>query len=113
MVTTILTDRANYGPAIEEIKQLWLRDLLHYLGADIEWLDNAPRDAAVEYLVQNDLEIIRHASIEALEVKHKGDLVGEWGGPEFTMKEDQNGVLYFEVEIEHWSVIEEEIEEDI
>ena len=112
MVTTILTDRVNNSAEIEEVKQAWLRDLLKYLGADTDWLDDAPRDLAVEYFIQNDLELIKHTSIDALEVRYKGDVVGEWGGPSFVMKEDPDGVLYFEVEIEHWSIIEEDIEED-
>jgi hypothetical protein len=113
MITTVLTDRVNYKTEIDEIKQIWLRDLLHYLGADTVWLDNAERDLAVEYFIQNDLEIIKHTSIDALEIKHQGEVVGEWGGPSFTLKEDEDGELYFEVEVEHWSIIEEDIEEDI
>jgi len=113
MITTILTDRVNYQAEIDEIKQAWLGDLLHYLGADIDWLDDAPRDLAVEYFMQNELEIIKHTSIDALEVKYQGEVVGEWSGPWCVMKEGDDGVLYFEVEIEHWSIIEEDIEEDI
>jgi hypothetical protein len=113
MITTVLTDRVNYKAEIDEIKQAWLADLLHYLGADTNWLDNVARDLAVEYFMQNGLEIIKHTSIDALEVKHQGEVVGEWGGPSCKMKEDHDGVFYFEVEIEHWSIIEEDIEEDI
>lgn len=113
MITTVLTDRVNYKAEIDDIKQAWLGDLLHYLGADVDWLGSTARDLAVEYFNQNDLEIIKHTSIDALEVKYQGEVVGEWGGPSFEMKEDQGGGLYFEVEIEHWSIIEEDIEEDI
>lgn len=113
MITRILTDRVNNSVEIEEVKQAWLKDLLEYLGADTAWLDEAPRDLAIEYFVQNDLELIRHTSIDALEVKHQGDIVGEWGGPSFTLKEDKDGGLYFEVEIEHWSIIEDDLEEGI
>jgi len=112
MITTVLTDRVNYKSEIDKVKQAWLGDLLHYLGADVPWLDEAPRDLAVEYFIQNDLEIIRHASIDALEVKYQGEVVGEWAGPSCIMKEDDDGELYFEVEIEHWSIIEEDIGED-
>jgi hypothetical protein len=113
MITTVLTDRINYKAEIDEIKQAWLANLLHYLGADVNWLDETARDLAVEYFLQNNLEIIKHTSIDALEVKHQGEVVGEWGGPSCELKEDEDGVFYFEVEIEHWSIIEEDIEEDI
>tara|TARA_Y100001970_G_scaffold73601_1_gene93396 strand:- start:452 stop:793 length:342 start_codon:yes stop_codon:yes gene_type:complete len=112
MITTVLTNRTNYQIELDELKQTWLEDLLHYLGADIEWLDSVDRGSAVDYFIQNDLEIIKHKSIDAIEVRHQGELVGEWAGPSFTMKEDEDGELYYEVEIEHWSVIEEDIEED-
>lgn len=112
MITTVLTDRANHEQHVKEIRQAWLRDLLLYLGADVEWLDTAAPDLAVEYFLQNDLEIIKHKSIEALEVRHEGELVGEWAGPESTLKADEDGTLYFEVNIEHWSIIDEEIEDD-
>ena len=113
MIITVLTDRFNYKTEIDEIQQAWLGDLLHYLGADVSWLDDVPRDVAVEYFMQNELEIIKHTSIDALEVKYQGEVVGEWGGPSCVMKEDNDGELYFEVEVEHWSIIEEDIEEDI
>ena len=111
MITTILTDRSGGDVEIDEVRQLWLHDLLGYLGADTEWLSSAPRDLAVEYFVENDLEIIKHKGIDALEVKYKGEVVGEWGGPVRSLKEGPNGNLYFEVEIEHWSIIDDEIEE--
>ena len=113
MITTVLTDRFNYKAEIDELQQAWLGDLLHYLGADVSWLDSVPKDLAVEYFMQNELEVIKHASIDALEIKYQGEVVGEWGGPFCIMKEDDDGTLYFEVEIEHWSIIEEDIEEDI
>ena len=112
MITTILTDRTNMTSEVNAIRQIWLRDLLEYLGADVEWLDEAPRDSAVEYFVENDLEIIKHNGIDALEVKYKGEVVGEWGGPMPKMKEDASGDLYFEVEIEHWTIMEEDIGEE-
>tara|TARA_A200000159_G_scaffold164928_1_gene197516 strand:- start:3469 stop:3810 length:342 start_codon:yes stop_codon:yes gene_type:complete len=111
MITTVLTDRANYKQHTDELMQAWLRDLLLFLGADAEWLDTAPPDLAVEYFLQNNLEIVKHTSIDALEVYHEGELVGEWAGPEATLKEGSDGSLFFEVSIEHWSIIEEEIED--
>jgi len=113
MITKVLTDRINYKAEIDDLQQDWLGNLLHYLGADTEWLEDADKDLAVEYFIQNDLEIIKHTSIDAIEVRYKGEVVGEWGGPSFTLKQGEDGDLYFEAEIEHWSIIEEEIEEEI
>ena len=49
MITTVLTNRTNYQIELDELKQTWLEDLLHYLGADIEWLDSVDRGSAVDY----------------------------------------------------------------
>jgi hypothetical protein len=111
MITTILTDRVNFGRDIKDIRQQWLDDLLFYIGVDIEELSELPRDAAVEYLIYNDVEIIEYSSLDALKVKYDSELIGEWAGPVLTLKEDRNNNLYFEANVEHWSIIEEEIDE--
>jgi hypothetical protein len=111
MITTILTDRSNFAKDIKDVRQQWLDDLLFYIGIDTEELSDLPRDMAVEYLIENDIEIIEYTGIEALEVKYNGNVIGEWAGPTMTLKEDEKKTLYFEANIEHWSVIEEEMED--
>tara|TARA_Y100000287_G_C14233977_1_gene363653 strand:- start:507 stop:848 length:342 start_codon:yes stop_codon:yes gene_type:complete len=113
MITKILVDRTNYKTDIDDIRNAWLEELLLYLGADTDWLSTAPKDLAVEYFLQNNLEIIKHFSIDALEVRHEGELVGEWGGPSLKMIEDPQGDLYYEAEIEHWTIMEEDMQENI
>ena len=112
MITTILVDRVNFAKDIKDVRQQWLDDLLFYIGIDVNELSDLPRDAAVEYLVYNDVDIIEYAGIDALEVKYNSDTIGEWAGPILTLKQDKNGGLYFEANIEHWSIMEEEIEEN-
>ena len=111
MFTTILTDRLNFAKDVKDIRQQWLGDLLHYIGIDTEELLDMPPDIAVEYLVYNDIEITEYKGIDAMEVKLDGQVIGEWGGPVLTMKEDDDKVLYYEAKVEHWSIIEEEIDE--
>jgi len=106
---TILTDRVNFAKDVKGVRQQWLHDLFLYIGLDTEGMSNAPRDSVVEYFIENNIEVIEHASIDALEVRHDGELIGEWGGPSFVLKEDGDGSLYFEATVECWSVIEDEI----
>jgi hypothetical protein len=113
MITTILTDRVNFANDIKYVREQWLGDLLSYIGVDTEELAELPRDIGIEYLVSNDIEVIEYTGIDAMEVRFEGDVIGEWAGPTFTLKEDSQGALYFEAEVEHWSIIEEEIEEDL
>jgi len=111
MITTILTDRANYSKDIKDVREQWVGDLLSYIGLDSKSLSELPRDMAVEYLVNNDIEIIEYSGLDAIEIRYNGDVIGEWAGPTLTLKEDEEKKLYFEANVEHWSIIEEEIED--
>jgi len=113
MITTVLTDRVNFAKDIKDIRQQWLDDLLFYIGIDVEGLSELPRDMAVEHLIYSDVEVIEYSGMDALKVKYDNELIGEWAGPTLTLKEDENKILYFEANIEHWSIIEEEIEEGV
>ena len=110
MKTIILTDRVKYQDEIRSVRNDWLSDLLIFLGIDEEKVSKMPRDVAVEYFFIKNLDIIEYPDIGALKVVYEGEVVGEWAGPEFTMKEDDSGRLYYETEIEHWSIIDEEID---
>jgi hypothetical protein len=107
---TILTDRVNFAKDIKDVRQQWLHDLFLYIGLDTEGMQDVPKDLIVEYLVESNIEVIEHVSIDGLEVRHEGEVIGEWGGPSFVLKEDKGGNLYFEATIEYWSVIEDEID---
>lgn len=108
---TVLTDRVNFAEDVKDVRQQWMRDLFLYMGLDVDGMDKAPRDAVVQYFIENDIEVIEHMGIDAVEIRHKGDVIAEWGGPEFKMREDPvSGELYFEAEIEFWSIMEEEID---
>jgi len=109
MITRVLTDRVNFSNDVKEVRQEWLRDLFSYLGLDTDSMDDMSRGEALEYMIDNDIEVTEYKSIEAIEVKVDGELVGEWAGPEYTLRRDSNGSLFFEAEIEHWSIIEDEI----
>ena len=111
MFTTILTDRVNFAKDVKDVRQQWLGALLFYIGVDTDELSDMPSDVAVEYLIYNDIEIIEYVGLDALEVKHDGEVIGEWAGPVLTLKEDEDKNLYFEANVEHWSIIEEEIDE--
>ena len=110
MIKTILTDRTGYEKTIKEVRQEWLADLLEFIGLDIAALDQMPPDAAVEYFVDNEVEVIEYLGIGAMKVKQNGEMIGEWAGPDMVLKEDSSGALYFEVKVETWSIIEEQID---
>jgi len=109
MITVLLTERSGYESDILEARWSWLKDLLIYLGIGVEVLEDAEVPVLVEYLMDEGVEITDYPSIGAMKVSYDGEVVGEWAGPEMTLK-SENGKLYFEVEIEHWSILDEEIE---
>ena len=80
MFTTVLTNRVNFNKDIKEVRQQWLDDLLVYIGLDVDGLYEADPDAAIEYFVDNNIDIINYENIGALEVRLDGETIGEWAG---------------------------------
>ena len=111
MIIKMLTDRFGYQTAVNEIREEWLEELLAFLGVDIQGIHEVEDPVFVEYLLENKVDIISYPQFGALSVEYEEEVVGEWAGPELTMKEDkETGELYYEVEIECWSIIEEDID---
>lgn len=108
MITTILAERAGYDQDIKDARWIWLKNLLIYLNIDVNLLEDASTPFLVEYLMEKDIEITEYPSIGAMSVSFEGELIGEWAGPELTLKRE-DGKLYFQIDIENWSIIEEEI----
>ena len=108
MKLKILTDRYGHNNDILQLQNEWLDDLFLYLGMDVEIFsqleDNGKK---VEYLYDFGIEIIKYTSIDGLQVFFDGDMVGEWGGPEYVMKIDENNEYYYEITIDQWTIKEE------
>ena len=113
MIIKILTDRVGFQQDVKDVRQEWLRDLFSYIGLDTDFMDEASPPEVLDYFLDNEIEIIEHKSIDGLEVRFEGDLIGEWGGPDFILKKDSDGEMFFEATIEYWSIIEEEINENM
>lgn len=113
MKITILADRFNYRQAIEEEKNNWLFGILNHLGIDIGGLDNLNSPEIVYLFLKSGIQIINYPGIDAVRVMNGQDSVGEWAGPEFILKADKNnGELYYEITVENWSILDEEISLD-
>ena len=111
MITKILTDRVNFAKDVNDIRRQWLHDLFLYIGLDADGMLEVPRDQAIDYMLENNIEVIEYKGIEALEVRLEGEVIGEWAGPEYVLKEDPDDrTLYFEATIEHWSIIEDDMD---
>jgi|14BtaG_2_1085337.scaffolds.fasta_scaffold00002_46 hypothetical protein len=111
MITKILTDRVNFSNDVKEVRQQWLCDLFLYIGLDGYEMLKMPRDQAIDYMLENNVELIEYKGIEALEVRYEGETIGEWAGPEYRIKEDPSDQsLYFEATIEHWSIKEDDMD---
>ena len=109
MILKILTDRVGFQDDIKQVRKEWLRDLFSYIGLDVDGMDELDPPEILEYFLVNEIEVIDHKSIDGLEVKYKGELIGEWGGPDLILKKDKDGSLFFEATIECWSISEEEM----
>lgn len=108
MIVKMMVDRMGYYKAIEEAKNEWLENLLLFLEIDIHKIQEEDAALFVEYLNKNKIEIIEYLNLDAIAVRKKGELVGEWTVLGHILKKDTGG-LYYELEIESWSIIEENI----
>lgn len=111
MKITMLVNRVDFRESINEERDSWVYTLLNYLGVGINIINEYDMPDLVEYLYFNDIEVIDYPSIEAVQVIKDGEVVGEWGGPEFVLKKDkETGDMYYEVSIETWSIMDEDID---
>ncbi len=109
MILKIMADRYGHEKAIQETREKWLEDLLLFIGIDIHLINQMDMPHFVEYLLHNKIELIEYLGINALQVKHNQEIIGEWAEPQLKLKQDKGG-LYYEITIETWSIIEENIE---
>ena len=105
--TTLLLNRTDYLNDIEEIKSDWIDSILLELDLDLDFIKDGEIDLVQEYFFENDIDIITYPDINAVRIDKGGESIAEWAGPEFNMKRDSDGSLYFEVSIESWSIFDE------
>lgn len=110
MEITLLVDRFNHKEDIKELKNLWIEDILIYLGLDLEEVKKLSPDNFIEMLDEKKIELIERHSNGELNVYLKGDLIGKWAGPEFTLKKDKRTKeFYYEVSIQYWSILNDDV----
>jgi hypothetical protein len=107
--TILLANRYSHHSSVEEQGKIWLFELLGRMELDLEVLDEASSDIVLDYLLENQVEIMDYPDIGAIKVTLRGEVAGEWAGPSFTLKKDSgSGDLYYEIELEHWTIFDEE-----
>jgi len=114
MEIKLLTDRNGYLEVIEDVKTEWLNEILEALGVNLEELYSHAATEQLEYLLEkHEIEIITYPGVSALKVEHDGETVAEWAGPDFLLKTDkETRSKYYEITIEAWTFMEEEISMD-
>lgn len=102
-------DYRNHHKDIEFQLQKWLNDVLVFLEVDTNELEGLSRRKQIIKLIQEyKVEIIEHPGINGLEVRQNGECVGEAVVSEYLLKTTKSE-KYYEIEIEAWSVLEEQI----
>ena len=111
MQIKLLANRSGYLADIEEVKTEWLNQILSALEVNLDELYSRELPKQLEFLSEtHKIEIISYPGISALRVDHDGDTIAEWAGPDFLLKtDDKTGDKYYEITIEAWSIMEEEI----
>ena len=106
----ILADLVGYDSVLEEQRLSWLVDLLLFIGLDVDSLLDLEMNSIRKKLIENNIDIVFYQSMLACKVYYDGDLIGEWLGPSFILKKDQDS-YYYEITLEFWSIQEEELQD--
>lgn len=111
MEITLLVDRFGYQKDIDDIQTEWLDNIFMYLELNPVELKEMKPHVFIDTLYNKNIEIIRFQKTGAMIVKHKGEIVGKWAGPELTLEKDnKKGELYYKISIQQWSILDEEID---
>lgn len=110
MIITMMADRYGHQKAIKEVQEQWLEDLLIFLGIDISLIHEVDGPTFRDYLKKEQVEIFEYLDLNALRVEYQHEVVGEWMPLTSKLERDEKGGLYYKIDIECWSIIEENIE---
>ena len=103
---TLLTNISGFLKEIEEAKRIWIDSILLELGLDVDLLNSSPPDISIEYFMDNAIDIINYPDIDAVKIERDGEIIAEWAGPEFLKKIDEDGLPYYSIDIENWSIFD-------
>ena len=98
----LLTDLAGFDEQIEELRQEWIALVLSSIGIEEDLLEDKSQADLFELFIQSGIEISFYPSFKGTSITLDGDLIGEWGGPEFEVKFDEKNNPYYKVTIEYW-----------
>ena len=110
MILKILADRYNTDTVINEQRRDWIFAILNHLSLDANLFYELDSGHFDDYLLSQNIEIIDYPSIGATCIKHDGQIIGEWGCPSLELKAESHNSFYYEISIEHWSILDDEIE---
>ena len=107
----LLTDLVGFDEQIEELRQEWIALVLSSIGIEEDLLEDKSQADLFEFFIQSGIEISFYPSFKGTSITLDGDLIGEWGGPEFEVKFDEENNPYYKVTIEYWMQDEEEYDD--
>ena len=107
MKLEFLTDLTGYQQQVEEFRQEWIHECLLSIGLEEDLLAEYSQQDLFDFLIQSGIDINYYPSFGGTEILLDGELVGEWGGPEFEVQFDEYNKPYYKLTIEYWIKEEE------
>ena len=107
MKIKILTDRYSASKEINEIKQLWIDNILQLCEVDTSEFEQMDKGNIDDLLYSLSIDIIDYPNMDAIQIKKGDEIIAELGEPSYTLLKDEKG-YYYEIEIENWSIFDEE-----
>lgn len=108
MKVELLTDLVGFDEQVEELRQEWIALVLSSIGIEEDLLEGKSQADLFDFFIQSGIEISYYPKFKGCEITIDGDLIGEWGGPEFEVQFDENNNPYYKITIEYWIQDQEE-----
>lgn len=105
-------DLDNYLESTEELKNEWIENNLILLEVDLSRVQSGETTSQefMELIASHQIEIINYVSSGAVKIMHNKNTVAEWAAPEFKIIKDNEGKRYYEISVENWSLMDQDIE---
>lgn len=101
----ILSDQYNTYEIIKEEKNNWVREILLFLGLP----ENEINENNKDILVKNNIQIWDDLQYGDIEIIQNDILIGKWYAPVLELKYDEKNKLYYEIQLDYESIIDNEI----
>jgi len=104
----ILCDKDSWNQAIKEESEEWVQKILKFLNLDFGIIYGDNKNKSVKYLIEQGIHIEVSKNNTRINIFKLNKEIGEWHVEKISVKKDEDNLLYSEILINYWSVIDKQ-----